>query len=55
MPIPSAIDSEQYLIGAVVSDNLEPPALIPSDFLEPKHQDIWSVCLFLKSKEIELN
>ena len=55
MPIPCAIDSEQYLIGAVVSDNLEPPALVPSDFLEPKHQDIWSVCLFLKSKEIELN
>ena len=43
MPLPSAIDAERHLLGVLLRDALPlPDGLIPSDFHEPKHQDIAS-------------
>lgn len=43
MPLPSAIDAERHLLGVLLRDALPlPEGLLPSDFHEPKHQDIAS-------------
>lgn len=42
MPLPPAeLDTEHHLLGALIRDGLAlPDALNPSDFFEPKHQDV---------------
>lgn len=53
MPNPTAVDIERFLLGGLLRDSLAfPPNLIPSDFLEPKHQDIASAILSLAEENV---
>ncbi|CAB4185027.1 RepA RecA-family ATPase [uncultured Caudovirales phage] len=55
MPNPqtSSPDVERYLLGVILRDALPlPPGIIPSDFTEPKHQDIASVIIALADENI---
>jgi len=46
-------DIERHLLGALLRDSLPfPPGLIPSDFTEPKHQDIASAILSLADENV---
>jgi hypothetical protein len=46
-------DAERFLIGAVLRDGLPfPKGLIPSDFTEPRHQEIVASILSLESETI---
>jgi hypothetical protein len=39
--LPAALDAEKYLLGTIIRDGgLLPNGLLPSDFFDPKHQDI---------------
>jgi hypothetical protein len=41
MPLPSAVEAEAALLGVLIRDHRPlPDTLAPSDFFEPKHQDI---------------
>ena len=49
----ASTDAERFLIGALLRDGLPfPKDLIPSDFTEPKHQEIASAVLSLESESI---
>lgn len=53
MPNPPTVDIERFLLGGLLRDSLAfPPNLIPSDFLEPKHQDIASAILSLAEENV---
>ena len=46
-------EAERHLLGVLLRDSLPlPPNLIPSDFIEPKHQDIASAIRQLEGEEI---
>jgi hypothetical protein len=50
MTPPNNVPAERHLLGAVIRDNLAFPAnLKPSDFFEPKHQDVAAAILYLQS------
>ena len=43
MPLPASIEAERHILGVLLRDAIPLPAgLLPSDFHEPKHQDIAS-------------
>ena len=49
----ASTDAERFLIGALLRDGLPfPKDLIPSDFVEPKHQEICAAVLSLESESI---
>lgn len=51
--ITASTDAERFLIGALLRDGLPfPKDLIPSDFTEPRHQEIVSGILSLESESI---
>lgn len=51
--VTASTDAERFLIGAVLRDGLPfPKDLIPSDFVEPKHQEICAAVLSLESESI---
>jgi hypothetical protein len=48
---PSNIPAERHLLGVLLRDNLPFPVnLKPSDFFEPKHQDVAAAILYLQSE-----
>jgi len=50
MTPPNNVPAERHLLGAVIRDNLAFPVnLKPSDFFEPKHQDVATAILYLQS------
>ena len=50
---PASLDAERHLIGATLRDSAPFPAgLLPSDFYEPKHQDIAAAILSLEAEGI---
>ena len=53
MPNPQTADIERFLLGGLLRDSLAfPPNLLPSDFQEPKHQDIASAIFSLAEENI---
>ena len=53
MPNQPTADIERFLLGGLLRDSVAfPPNLIPSDFLEPKHQDIASAILSLAEENV---
>jgi hypothetical protein len=53
MPNHNQTDIERHLLGVLLRDSLPfPPGLIPSDFLEPKNQDVASAILTLADEGI---
>jgi len=51
MSLPASLEAERYLLGVLIRDSLSPPEeLLPSDFFEPKHQDIFAALLQLKDE-----
>lgn len=53
MPFPAPSDAERYLIGCLIRDAAKPPdGIIPSDFVDPRHQELWAAILSLKDREI---
>ena len=53
MPNHQPADIERFLLGGLLRDSLPfPPGLIPSDFIEPKHQDISSAIVSLADEGI---
>ena len=51
MSLPASLEAERYLLGVLIRDSLSPPEeLLPSDFFEPKHQDIFAAILQLKDE-----
>ena len=53
MPNHQSADAEAFLLGGLLRDSLPfPPGLIPSDFLEPKHQDIAAAILSLADEGV---
>jgi RecA-family ATPase len=55
--IPCSIESEQYLLGVVIRDNLDlnEIGLKAQDFFEPRHQDIAQAAILCKQDLIEIN
>ena len=55
--IPCSIESEQYLLGVVIRDNIDlnETGLKPQDFFEPRHQDIAQAAILCKEELIEIN
>jgi hypothetical protein len=50
MPPPNNIPAERHVLGALLLKNLPFPVnLKPSDFFEPKHQDVAAAILYLQS------
>ena len=50
MPPPNNIPAERHVLGALLRDKLPFPVnLKPSDFFEPKHQDVAAAILYLQS------
>lgn len=50
MTPPNNVPAERHLLGAVIRDNLAFPVnLKPSDFFEPKHQEVATAILYLQS------
>jgi len=48
MSFPASLEAERHLLGVLIRDSLSPPEeLLPSDFFEPKHQDIYAAILQL--------
>ena len=46
-------DTERHLLGAIIRDGLPfPPDLIPSDFGEPKHQEMAAALLSLAEQSV---
>ena len=56
-PISSAsLDVERILLGTLIGQSLPfPPNLLPSDFLEPKHQDMAAAILALEAKGTQVD
>jgi hypothetical protein len=53
MPNQQTADIERFLLGGLLRDSIAfPPNLIPSDFTEPKHQDIASAIFSLAEENI---
>ena len=53
MPNHQPADAERFFLGGLLRDSLPfPPGLIPSDFTEPKHQDIAAAILSLADENI---
>jgi hypothetical protein len=53
MPNHNQTDIERHLLGVLLRDSLPfPPGLIPSDFTEPKHQDISAAVISLADEGI---
>ena len=53
MNLPSNLDAERHLLGCLIRDGLPlPEGLIPSDFYEPKHQDIAATLAQLEAQGI---
>lgn len=53
MPNNNHADIERFLLGGLLRDSLPfPPGLIPSDFHEPKHQDIAAAILSLADEGV---
>lgn len=53
MPNHQPADIERFLLGGLLRDSLPfPPGLLPSDFVEPKHQDIASAIISLSEEGI---
>ena len=53
MNLPSNLDAERHLLGCLIRDGLPlPEGLIPSDFYEPKHQDVAAALAQLDAKGI---
>lgn len=53
MPNHQSSDIERYLLGGLLRDSLPfPSGLLPSDFLEPKHQDIAAAIISLAEENI---
>jgi hypothetical protein len=52
--LPATPDAERHLLGVLIRDGLPfPPDLIPSDFHEPKHQDVAACIIELWSAGIQ--
>lgn len=50
MTPPNNVQAERHLLGAILRDNIPfPTNLKPSDFFEPKHQDVAAAILFLQA------
>jgi len=53
MPNHKTADIERFLLGGLLRDSIAfPPNLIPSDFIEPKHQDIASAIFSLAEENV---
>lgn len=51
MSFPASLEAERHLLGVLIRDSLSPPEeLLPSDFFEAKHQDIYAAILQLKDE-----
>ena len=50
---PASLDAERHLLGAILRDSAPfPQGLLPSDFFEPKHQDIAAAILSLEAEGV---
>lgn len=53
MPNPQTADVERFLLGTLLRDSTAHPVnLLPSDFLEPNHQDIYAAILSLADEGV---